>query len=153
MEFASIEREIHIEASPAVVYEVVSSPEHVREWWTDDARYEPVAGASGDITFGDPDDGGSVVSITIVDARPPELFSFRWTHPAGEQATPENSFLVTFTLTPTGAGTTLHMVETGFRTQGWEAAKVAAEHADHGQAWDHFLPQLVTRATAMATSR
>ena len=28
MEFATIEREIYVEASPEVVFEVVSSPEH-----------------------------------------------------------------------------------------------------------------------------
>ena len=37
----SIEREIRVEASPEVVYEVVSSPEHLREWWPDDADLEP----------------------------------------------------------------------------------------------------------------
>ena len=37
MEFGSIEREIHVEASPEVVFEVVSQPEHLKEWWPDDA--------------------------------------------------------------------------------------------------------------------
>src|SRR5215475_13538612 len=40
MEYGSIEREIHVEASPEVVFEVVSSPEHISEWWTDDAMVE-----------------------------------------------------------------------------------------------------------------
>lgn len=152
MEFASIEREIHVDASPATVYEVVSSPAHVREWWPDEARYEPVPGGAGEIVFGDPADGGSVVSITVVDARPPELFSFRWTHPAGEAATAGNSLLVTFTITPAGTGTRLRMVETGFREQGWDDARVAAEHADHASAWDHFLPRLVARATSIGVA-
>ena len=34
MEFGSIERELHIEASPEVVFEVLSSPEHIRDWWS-----------------------------------------------------------------------------------------------------------------------
>ena len=84
MEFGTIEREIYIEASPEVVFEVVSSPEHVREWWPDEARYEPMPGSTGEIVFGDGDADGTVVPFTVVEARPPRTFSFRWTHPAGE---------------------------------------------------------------------
>ncbi|MER7720875.1 SRPBCC family protein [Streptomyces flaveolus] len=36
-EHCSISREIRIEAPPEVVYDVVSRPEHLREWWTDEA--------------------------------------------------------------------------------------------------------------------
>jgi uncharacterized protein YndB with AHSA1/START domain len=32
MEFGTIEREIYIEATPEVVFEVVSSPGHVQQW-------------------------------------------------------------------------------------------------------------------------
>jgi uncharacterized protein YndB with AHSA1/START domain len=39
-ERCSIEREIHVDASPGVVYEVVSRPEHLRGWWPDDADLE-----------------------------------------------------------------------------------------------------------------
>lgn len=38
MEHGSISREIRIEATPEVVYEVVSRPEHLREWWPDEAE-------------------------------------------------------------------------------------------------------------------
>ena len=44
MEYGSIEREIHIDATPEVVYEVISTPEHLREWWPDEAELEPGAG-------------------------------------------------------------------------------------------------------------
>lgn len=153
MEFASIERVMDIDASPEVVYAVVSSPEHVRQWWSDDARFEAVSGAEGEIVFGDPDQDGSLVALTVVDARPPSLFSFRWTHPLAERATAGNSLLVTFSLTPTDTGTRLQMVETGFRDQGWERAKIAAEHAEHGAAWDHFLPRLVELASGLGVSQ
>ncbi|WP_263406274.1 SRPBCC domain-containing protein [Nesterenkonia ebinurensis] len=33
MEFGSIEREVYIEASAEVVFEVISSPEHISHWW------------------------------------------------------------------------------------------------------------------------
>jgi uncharacterized protein YndB with AHSA1/START domain len=142
MEFASIEREIYIEASPDVVFDVVSSPDHVKQWWPDDARYEPTPGSVGEIVFGDPAAGGGVAAFTVVDVRPPRLFSFRWTHPAGEAAAEGNSLLVTFTLTPSGSGTRLAMTETGFREMGWEAAVLEEAYREHVQGWDFFLPRL-----------
>ena len=42
MEHGTIERELHIDASPEVVFDVVSNPEHVRQWWPDEAEYPPV---------------------------------------------------------------------------------------------------------------
>ena len=44
MEYGSIEREIHVDATPAVVYEVISTPEHLRGWWPDEAELEPMPG-------------------------------------------------------------------------------------------------------------
>jgi uncharacterized protein YndB with AHSA1/START domain len=142
MEFGSIEREIYVEASPEVVFEVVSSPDHLKEWWPDDARYEPTPGSEGQLVFGDLSAGGKVVSFAVVDAQPPRLFAFRWTHPAGEAAAAGNSLLVTFELTPSGAGTALRMTETGFRERGWEVAVLEEQYRDHVTGWDHFLPRL-----------
>lgn len=142
MGFGTIEREIYIEAAPEIVFEVVSSPGHLKEWWPDDARYEPAPGAAGDIVFGDPGAGGAVVSFTVVDVRPPRTFSFRWTHPAGEVAAEGNSLLVTFDLTPSGAGTLLKMTESGFREMGWEAAVLEQQYREHATGWDFYLPRL-----------
>ena len=150
MEFGTIERELHIDASPEVVFDVVSSPEHLREWWPDEAEYPAVPGGNGRIAFGDPADGGSWVRFTVVDAVPHRLFSFRWTHEDGEIAGPGNSFLVVFELAPSGAGTRLHMTESGFRERGWDEAKVAAQHAEHVAGWDFFLPRLPGYANAVA---
>jgi len=142
MEFGSLEREVYVEASPEIVFEVVSSPDHLRNWWPDDARYEPTPGAVGEIAFGDPEAGGKVVPFTVVDVRPPRTFSFRWAHPADEAAAVGNSFLVTFDLTPADGGTLLRMTEVGFRERGWEAAVVEREYQDHATGWDIFVPRL-----------
>ena len=64
MEFGTIEREIHIDAAPEIVFQVVSSPEHLQEWWPDEARYEPVPGSAGEIVFGDPQ-AGVVAEIAV----------------------------------------------------------------------------------------
>ena len=86
MEFGTIERELFVEAAPEIVFDVVSSPDHLKNWWPDEAQYEPTPGSSGHIAFGDRDSGGAVAGFTVVDARPPRMFSFRWTHPVGESA-------------------------------------------------------------------
>jgi uncharacterized protein YndB with AHSA1/START domain len=150
MEFESIEREIYIDAPPEVVFEVVSSPEHVREWWPDDARYEPTPGATGEVVFGDCSGGRKVAPLTVVDVRPPRLFSFRWIHSADEVATEGNSLLVTFTLTPNGEGTLLKMTETGFREMGWEAAVLEEEYARHITGWGFYLPRLAPYAESLS---
>jgi uncharacterized protein YndB with AHSA1/START domain len=151
MELGTIEREIFVEASAEVVYEVVSSPDHLKEWWPDDARYEPTAGSVGEIVFGDRDAGGNVVSITVLEAIPPRTFSFRWTHPADQVAAVGNSLLVIFDLTPSGDGTLLRMTETGFREMGWEVAVLEEQYQDHVTGWDHFLPRLVRYVATLET--
>jgi uncharacterized protein YndB with AHSA1/START domain len=153
MELGTLVREVYIEASPDVVFEVVSSPDHVKEWWPDDARYEPVPGAEGEIVFGDPDAGGTVVSLSVVEVQPPRTFSFRWTHPAGAAAVQGNSLLVTFDLTPSGSGTLLRMTETGFRGLGWEAAVLEERYREHVTGWDHFLPRLVSYVATLGVRR
>jgi uncharacterized protein YndB with AHSA1/START domain len=146
MQLGAIEREIHIDASPEVVFDVVSSPEHVREWWPDEAEYPVIAGGAGRIGFGDTSAGRTWVQLQVVDAVPSRLFSFRWTQDEGERAAQGNSLLVVFELEPAGSGTLLRMTETGFRERGWDEAKAAAELAEHVTGWDHFLPRLTAYA-------
>ena len=152
VEFGTIERQIHIDASPEVVFDVVSNPEHLRGWWPDEAEYAVVSGNGGRIGFRQGDDV-AWVQFTVVDARPPRLFSFRWTHEEDETANSGNSFLVRFELESAGAGTLLRLTESGFRERGWDEAKVTAEYAEHVTGWDFFLPRLpeyVARVRAKA---
>jgi uncharacterized protein YndB with AHSA1/START domain len=139
MEYGSIEREIHVDASPEVVFEVVSSPEHISEWWSDDAAVEAIPGAVGELVWGD---RAEVVPITVVEAQPPQLFSFRWGYPGGKVDDSADTLLVTFELTPSGTGTTIRLTETGFREMGWEAAKLEEHYREHSTGWDTFVPRL-----------
>jgi uncharacterized protein YndB with AHSA1/START domain len=141
MEYGSIEREIRIDAAPGVVFDVVSDPAHVQQWWPDEARYDAVPGSAGEIVF-TKDDEKVPVTIQVVDVIPGRRFSFRWAHQQGEQARQGNSFLVTFELEPAGEGTLLRMTETGFRERGWEAAVLEETYLDHSQGWDYHLSRL-----------
>jgi uncharacterized protein YndB with AHSA1/START domain len=137
MEFGTIEREIYVEATPEIVFDVVSSPQHIKEWWPDEADYQPSPGETGSISFGE-----NVVALTVVDVRPPRSFTFRWTQPEGTEAAEGNSLLVTFDLTPSGDGTLLKMTETGFREMGWEIAVLEQQYQEHIKGWDFFLPRI-----------
>ncbi|MET9603224.1 MULTISPECIES: SRPBCC domain-containing protein [unclassified Streptomyces] len=158
MEYGSIERELHIDASPEVVFEVLSSPEHIRDWWSAETAFEPAAGATGRLTWTDADSGRRESSaFTVVEADPPRLFSFRWTYDEKETEAagpgPGNSLLVTFELVPEGAGTTVRFRESGYRERGWEAAVLEAHYNDHRQGWDFYLPRLVATAHRLAAAR
>jgi uncharacterized protein YndB with AHSA1/START domain len=82
------------------------------------------------------------VPLTVVEALPPRLFSFRWGHDEGEEPSPGNSLLVTFELVPAGEGTRVRMTESGFRERGWEVAVLEETYRDHSEGWDYFVPRL-----------
>lgn len=143
MEYGTIEREVHIAASPEVVFDVISRPEHIRDWWSADTEIEPVSGSTSALTWRDEATGRvDVVPITVIDVQPHHLFSFRWTHGADETPTASNSFLVTFELAPTSDGTVLRMTESGFRERGWEIAQLEEAYHDHVSGWDFYLPRI-----------
>jgi len=154
VEYASLEREIHIEAAPEVVFEVVSQPEHIREWWYAESDVQPKAGATGELVWADGDNPrANTVPMTVIAAEPPRLFAFRWTHPAGETAVEGNSLLVTFELVPSGSGTLLRLTETGFREQGWEAAVLEQQYRDHVSGWDTYVPRIGAHAESLVATR
>ena len=153
-EYGSLEREIEIDAPPEVVFTVVSSPEHLKQWWPDDCDLDPTPGAEGHLVFGDPGSPGAhLPQVTVVDAVPGRLFSFRWVYPEDEAAGPGNSLLVTFEIEPTAAGSRLRLTETGWRERGWEAAVLEREYHDHETGWDFYLPRLRGYAPSVATVR
>lgn len=153
MEFGSIEREIHVDASPEVVFEVISTPEHIKEWWNGaETDLSPTPGATAEIAWGRSTAEPHIEQLTIVDAEPPRLLSFRWVYEGAAEATDTNSLLVTFELVPSGAGTLVRMTESGFREKGWEVAILEAAYADHVRGWDIFVPSLGDYAARMASA-
>lgn len=154
MEHGSIEREIHVDAPPEIVYEVVSRPEHIREWWFAESDVPPTPGSAGELVWADGDDPRAhVTRMTVTRAEPSRLFAFRWTHAAGESAAEGNSMLVTFQLEPAGSGTRLRLTETGFRERGWEIAVLEQELADHEAGWDRFVPRIAAYAEGLVSAR
>lgn len=148
MEFGTLSREIHIEAAPQIVFDVVSRPEHITMWWSDEASLKPVPGEVGELVWGD---RAHVARIRVVEVEPPRRFAFRWNAPDGELPDDHNSLLVTIELEPSGNGTTLRLVESGWREKGWEAATLEATFLDHERGWDTILPKLGSYAPSVVT--
>ena len=150
MEHGSIEREVHVRATPEIVFEVVTSPRYIREWWSADTSFAPHSGTTSTLVWTDSDTGGTQSApFTIVEIDPPRHFSFRWTYD-GDVGIAGSSLLVTFDLRPVADGTLIRFCETGFRERGWEAAVLEAYYDDHRQGWDLFLPRLATVADRLA---
>ena len=142
MEHGTLEREFTVEAAPEVVYEVVSTAEHIRQWWADEADLEPVPGAVGELAWGD---RAKVATLTVMAADPPRTFSFRWAQPDGAAATAGNSLLVTFTLVPAGSGTLVRFTESGHRE--------TERYEQHRTGWDTFLPRLRDHLAGLVAAR
>lgn len=143
MDFGSIEREIYVDASAEIAFDVISNPEHIRQWWNGaETNLSPTPGAVAEIVWGRDTAEPHIEELTVVDVQPPRLFSFRWVYEGAAVATPTNSLLVTFELVPSGSGTMVRVTETGFREKGWEIAVLEAAYADHLNGWDIFVPRL-----------
>jgi uncharacterized protein YndB with AHSA1/START domain len=145
----SVEREILIEASPEVVWGVITEPEQISRWFSDAAELEGRVGADGTLTWKPGGRGGAdkeadnTVPIRVVEAEPFRRFAFRWNHPQGTNPDQHNSALVEFSLIEEDAGTLLRVVESGIEavTRGeQDRAKYVAEH-EHG--WGKHLGELL----------
>jgi uncharacterized protein YndB with AHSA1/START domain len=86
----TFERVIDVDATPQVVFDVLSRAEYVREWW--------------------PGGGCEPVVLSLVDAVPPRRIAFRWRRPGLGAGRPAP--LVTFELVPAAGGTRIHLTAT-----------------------------------------
>jgi uncharacterized protein YndB with AHSA1/START domain len=144
----SVEREILIEASPEVVWSVITEPEQISRWFSDEAVLEASAGTEGVLTWRRGGRGGSkesdlVVPIRVVDAEPFRRFSFRWNHPADAAPDQGNSALVEFSLTEEAHGTRLRVIESGIGAVTHDEEGQDRYREDHAQGWERHLGELL----------
>jgi uncharacterized protein YndB with AHSA1/START domain len=144
----NIEREIVIDASPEVVWGVITQPEQISRWLSDDAEVDGRPGADGTLTWkpggrGAHKDLDSIVPIRVVDAEPFRRFSFRWNHPEGAGADEGNSALVEFSLVAEADGTRLRVVESGIDAVARDEASKTRYVEEHERGWDKHLGELL----------
>ena len=149
-----VEREILIEASPEVVWGVITEPDQISRWFSDEAQVERRAGADGTLTWRPGGRGGAkevttVVAIRVVEAEPFRRFSFRWNHPRGVAPDERNSALVEFSLTEEADGTRLRVVESGIDAVTLDEAARARYLGDHEQGWERHLGELLDYVASM----
>jgi uncharacterized protein YndB with AHSA1/START domain len=136
----TVTRSLHIDAPRARVWQAITRPEHISEWFGDTAAFDALeVGASG--TFGWHNYGIHPVRIEEFDE--PDVFAFTWGVP-GEPLLAGNSTTARFTLEDDGDGTLLTVVESGFEN----LAHPAAMLEDHRGGWDSELDELVAMVAA-----
>jgi len=150
----SVEREILIAASPEVVWGVITEPDHIGRWFSDEAEVEARAGADGALTWrpggrAGNEDFDAIVPIRVVEAEPFRRFSFRWSHPRGAEPDESNSALVEFSLTEEPDGTRLRVVESGIDAVTLDEAARARYLGDHEQGWERHLGELLDYVASM----
>jgi uncharacterized protein YndB with AHSA1/START domain len=143
----SVEREILIEASPEVVWGVITDPEQISRWLSDEAQVDARPGADGTLTWQPGGRGGdkefeAIVPIRVVEAELLHRFSFRWSHPEGSEPDESNSALVEFTLVEEAGGTRLRVVESGIDAVTHDEQGKARYRQDHEQGWEKHLGEM-----------
>lgn len=151
----SIEREILIEASPEIVWRVITEPEHITRWFSDEAEVDARAGAHGTLTWRPGGRGGekehaTIVPIVVVDAEPFHRFSFRWNHPQGTGPDASNSALVEFTLVEEANGTRLRVVESGIALVTHDEDSRARYFEQHEHGWSKHLGEMLDHVASSA---
>ncbi len=144
----SVEREILIEATPEVVWGVITEPQQIIRWFSDEAEVEGRAGADGVLTWRP---GGRsanresdmIVPIRVVEAEPFRRFSFRWNHPQGARPDESNSALVEFSLIEEAGGTRLTVLESGIDAVTHDEKGRARYLEDHAQGWERHFGELL----------
>jgi uncharacterized protein YndB with AHSA1/START domain len=154
----SVQREILIEATPEVVWGVITEPEQIVRWFSDEAELEGRVGADGKLTWrpggrGGRKDSDLVVPIRVVEAEPFRRFSFRWNHPEGAGPDRSNSALVEFTLSEEAGFTRLTVLESGIDTvtHGDEGRLRYLE--SHSEGWERHLRELLDYVNSEAARR
>ena len=124
-----IERVITIDASPDIVFRLLTDPVQYVRWKGRLAELEPRPDGTFRVEFGSAKDiaAGKYVEV-IRDRR--VVFTWGW---QGNEAVPPGSSTVEIDLKPMGSGTLLRLVHRGLPQ---EAV------ASHTEGWDYFLPRL-----------
>jgi uncharacterized protein YndB with AHSA1/START domain len=143
----AIEREIVIDAPPAVVWAIVTEARHLVGWFSDEAEIDLRPGGRISLTW----HGHGTYEGRVETVDPPRLFAFRWQTREGEFSE-TNSTVVVMTLAAEDVRTRLRVVESGFAQLPWpEDARVG--YADeNAKGWVTELGELVDYAAQVVAA-
>ena len=133
-----IEREISIQAPIATVWEVITRPAYISQWFGSLAELDLRPGGKGTLSWGE----DLEAPLEIVAVEKPHLFSFLWVAPDEETKPTHQQTLVEFRLTEDGAQTKICFTESGFEQLAMTAEQQANLIAKHTPGWGDFLSSL-----------
>jgi uncharacterized protein YndB with AHSA1/START domain len=146
-----IERDVLIDAPIDVVWEVISRPEQIVHWFSDEAQFDLRPGGEGVLTFKlKATNRPATFQFRFEAVEPPRRLTYRWFHPSGEEPRPGNSVLVEFTLAEEGGKTRLTVVESGLDLMPWPDDEKQGYADSHGKGWAQCLDRLSAYAAAAA---
>ena len=110
-ELRSVVVEREIAHPPEKLWRALTQPHLIEEWLMKN-DFAPVVGHSFKLRG----EWGGVLDCEVLAIEPNRTLSYTWNH-ANDDAAFDLQSVVTFTLTPTGAGTHLRMEQAGFRPE------------------------------------
>jgi uncharacterized protein YndB with AHSA1/START domain len=131
-----IERTIDLAHPPRKVWAAITTAEGLGTWFGNKATIDLRPGGSAQLTW---DDGGTA-NMRVERVEEPAVFAFTW-HIYGLPEDDPRRTYVEFTLEPTGAGTRLTVVESGFSQLSDDAYRKAFDGNTDG--WGRELAELV----------
>ncbi|HEY6748246.1 MAG TPA: SRPBCC domain-containing protein [Mycobacteriales bacterium] len=132
-----IERVVEIAKPPAAVWSALTTAEGLAAWFGDKATVDLRPGGSIHMTWDESDD---VAHMRIERIEEPSVFGFTWAVSGLPEDDPRRTY-VEFTLEPTGTGTRLSVVESGFAQLPADIHEKA--HGGNTEGWAHELGELV----------
>jgi uncharacterized protein YndB with AHSA1/START domain len=142
-----IVREIHVDASPATVFEFFIDPAKLARWLAVEATVDPRPGGRIHQLHEGPEDGdGSpyVLQGEFIEVTPPERVVFTWGFTNDDVGVPPGSTIVEVTLTPDGSGTHVRLVHRDLPS---------AARGDHEGGWTDMLERLARAASTIRTEQ
>ena len=131
-----VRKTIIIDASPEVIFNAITDPEELTQWFPDQAVFEPSIGGKVSFDFSEKKSGkeeGCEVQGTIIEFISNRKISYTWEHM--NNSSEISKTVVTWELEKIkNDGTRVNLKHTGSKTN--EIDK------EHDEGWTYFLPRL-----------
>ena len=131
-----IERTVQLNHPPERVWAALTTAEGLGTWFGNSAEVDLRVGGQAKLRW----DSGDTATLNFERVEPPHVLGYTWGLYGLPADDPRRTY-VEFTLEPSGAGTTLTMVESGFAQLPDESYKKAFSGNTEG--WTHELGELV----------
>ena len=131
-----IERTLQLAQPVEKVWAALTTAEGLGTWFGNTAEVDLRVGGEAKLAW----DSGDTATLTIERVEPPTVFAYTWPLHGLPDGDPRRTY-VEFTLAPSGGGTTLTVVESGFAQASGDEHKTAFSGNTEG--WTNELGELV----------